>query len=350
MLLTAWPQVYDESFIPLTDALLEEGVTLYVCTVQDEDSNLNTANLLEGRAGVVWLDCAVDTVWVRDWGPFFLEGPDGRVLGDSHYAGNRPNDNHYPTELGGEHFDAPVHEVPLSLDGGNILPLEDGRCLSSTTVYERHELDPDETAGVLEQTLGCRDTAWLQPIEWEVTGHVDVHALPLPDGRVLSGLQENQPVLASWGLEAVAFPRPPVADLDGDGEDDHATFLNAVWVGEGTLLVPVYEAWSEESEEAVERLEDLLGSTRIVPVPADPLIIDGGAIHCVVKPVFVPPVPPAPDPLVDAEPLHGCSTSTPVPSGGWALLGLMLSTWRGRRRLRRRRRPSPFCAGCAGHA
>lgn len=336
--MAAWPVAYDDAFVPLTAAILDQGLTLYVCTRTDEASNDNAEQWLQGRPGVQWLDCGVDTVWVRDWGPFFLEGEEGRQLGDSWYLGQRPNDNHYPTDLGGQHFDAPVHEVPMRLDGGNLLPVAEGACLSSTTVTSRSELDPSEAEATLRDALGCPDVVWLEPVPEEITGHVDMHVLPLPDGRVLSGLEVNDAVLWEAGLEPEPFPMPPAEDLDLDGWTDHATFLNAVWLGEGVLLVPTYQSWPERSEAALELLEELLPGVRVVGVPSEVLLLDGGAIHCVVKGVYETPPPPPRVAKVDPEPRSGCSSASP-PGRGLAvlLLSLLLSTWRGRRPLPSRR-------------
>ena len=131
---------------------------------------------------------------------------------------------------------------------------------------------------------------------------------------------------------------PPAEDLDGDGWIDFATFLNAVWLGEEVLLVPTYSSWPDESQLTLELMRELLPGVRVIPVPSEVLLVDGGAIHCVVKGVPEPPPPPPRLAQVDPEPLYGC-TSTGPPLGGLAgvLVSLLLSSWRGRRPLPPRR-------------
>lgn len=343
ILLTSWTADLDDSYRPLTEALLDRGITLYVCSRQDEDANDNARSWLEDE--VVWLDCGVDTVWVRDWGPFFIEDPDiGRVLVDSAYMANRPNDNHYPTDFGGDHFDAPVEHLPMRLDGGNVLPLEDGRCISSSTVHTRTpSYDADSAAVAIEEALGCEEVIWVEPIPEEPTGHADFHILPLPGGRVLSALPENDEVLEDAGLDVI-----PLA-LPGAG---FATYQNAVWA-EQVLLVPTYA--EAPNEEALALIQDALPDVEVVGIPSDALIERGGAIHCVVKQVFTPPeiMPPVREPRVDPEPLHGCNSASPPRGGlaGWlAVLFAWISTWRGRARLRERRSPGPSSATYAAPA
>ena len=343
ILMTAWTSDYDDSYLPLTQALLDRGVTLYVCSQEDEEANENSRSWLGDE--VVWLDCGVDTIWVRDWGPFFLEDPEfGRVLVDSAYVANRPNDNHYPSDHGGDHFDAPVQHLSMRLDGGNVLPLEDGRCISSSTVHTRTpSYDALSAAVTMEEALGCEDVIWVEPIPDEPTGHADFHMLPLPGGRVLSALPENDEVLWDAGLETVPL------ELPGEG---FATYQNAVWA-EQLLLVPTYD--EAANDEALALIQDALPDIEVVGIPSDALIDSGGAIHCVVKQVFTPPevTPTVREPRVDREPLYGCNSASPPVgglAGGLAVLFSWISTWRGRGRLRERRPTGPSSATYAGPA
>ena len=331
VLLTTWTSSYDDSFVPLTRALLDTGTTVFVCSREDEQANLNAHAWLDGEDGVVWLDCGVDTIWVRDWGPFFLEDEElGRVLGDSSYQAVRPNDNGYPTDAGADHFDAPVHRIPMRLDGGNVLALEDGRCLSSTTVHTRHpDFEADDAIALMDEGLGCTDVLFLDPIEGEPTGHVDFHALPLPGGRVVSAVPQNDDRLIDAGLEVLPADLPDSTLFE--------TWQNAIWV-EDTLLVPTYDGLDNEG--ALDQLQGWLPDTELVPVPSDALIASGGAIHCVVKQVFTAPeIPPVPrDPKVDPEPRYACSSAVPPERGwAWVLALVALSTWRGRRPTHARR-------------
>lgn len=336
VVLTDWSAELASTYVPLLQGLVETGVPVTVCVRDDADAARGQVELeAEGidPTRIDWTPCPLDTVWMRDYGPLYGLDPDGAlVYGDAVYAMGRPLDDAFPV-LAASWDDAVAYQVPVALEGGNLLSDGTGRCLTTTAATQVAGLTEQELGDRLAAYAGCDDLVVLTPLQGEVTGHVDTFAILLDEGTVAVGrydpaydpvnasiLDDNAVALGSQGYEVLRVDMPGHHDGNGDDVDDFRTYTNAIPVRYGedpVLLVPVYD-----DDTAVEAgaLDSLAGATdlRVVPVPADRLIELGGAVHCVVKTV---PVATGSAPL---EPRAcGCGTGSSV--GLWWLAALAAS-------------------------
>ncbi|MCB9759196.1 MAG: agmatine deiminase family protein [Alphaproteobacteria bacterium] len=336
-LVASWPASLDASFVPLVGALRESGLPVWVCERDAETgasavAALDAAGLLDAR---VYLEpCALDSIWMRDYGPLFLEDAAGRpVFGDPTYLVGRDQDDAFPAALG-QRLAVPVVEVPLKLDGGNLLPDGEGGCVTTTQLLVRNP-ERDAVEAALTDTAGCARVIWLEPIDGERTGHVDVFLTFAGPGQALLGasdpvedpdnaaaLDRNAEALLDAGYDVRRVPMPPHGDLDGDTVEDHPTWLNGVLAeGDRPLwIVPSYaEAPPERRAEALAAFAAAMPEREVVEVPADALVTLGGALHCVTR------VMPAPTwaPCVDC-PGSGCSHGGPRSTWGLLLLAAIV--------------------------
>ena len=168
VLLTTWYFDWAETYTAMIGATLDRGVSVYIC---DEPTYRSMAEGHLSAAGidsseVNWLDCTLETVWMRDYGPMFTVNEDAILrIGDAGYAG-RPYDDSFPGQASmwwGEDF----YDVPLYMEGGNFFSDGNGTCVSTKIVYDWYTSDfpwitRDFANDVYASRLGCEETIWLE--------------------------------------------------------------------------------------------------------------------------------------------------------------------------------------------
>lgn len=238
-----------------------------------------------------------DTIWVRDYGPILTRTKQGMtILVDPDYEPpERSHDDAVPTAIA-DLLGLPVVRVPITLDGGGILSNGKGLCLVSRIIFEQNaHRDYDEQAvkTVLKEFFGFDQVVFVDPLEDEPTGHLDMFAsFTSPDTIVIGSYdptmdERNAKVLddiadqlsqlrTSAGLlNVVRIPMP--SNEDGVWR----TYTNTVFINQ-VLLVPSYPSCDENVERVAFNLyRQLLPEWTIKPIPCDALIRLGGGIHCV---------------------------------------------------------------------
>lgn len=254
----------------------------------------------------------VHGMWVRDFGPSFVRRSDGNVtILDAHYAREGlENDDFAPTDLA-RLLGLPVLNVPLSLEGGNILSNGQGFCLTSTSLGARNAVwgyDTSRIWAILDEFYGFNHGAMIDALKGEETGHVDMFATFVrPDTLVLGQydpaidpvnaqvLEANldllrQVRLKTGTLKIVRIPMPN--NRDGIWR----TYTNVVYAN-GILLVPSYPDQDPALErQAFEVYRNLLPDWQVVGIDCSDVIKDRGALRCItanipwLKDKFLPPV------------------------------------------------------------
>jgi agmatine/peptidylarginine deiminase len=239
------------------------------------------------------------TMWIRDWGPISTTGPDGDpLLVDPRYEGNarNPGDDRAGARIA-DHFGLPVRDLPLTLEGGDVLSNGRGLGLTSGRMVQRNARDRDlgsgEIADLLRSHLGFEDWFPLPSLVGEPTGHVDmfvtfVDRLTAVVGRydpqtdptnaalldkVAAALDGFVTRAGTLRVERVTMPDRPDAIW--------RTYTNVVYAN-GAVLVPQYPDHSPALDEAALALyRRLLPEREIVGVDSPDLILRNGALHCV---------------------------------------------------------------------
>ena len=249
------------------------------------------------QAAIRYVRADVDTIWTRDYGPASLQSADGTtVYLDADYeTGTRSRDDGLPGAIGPV-LGMPTVQVPLTIEGGNLLSNGRGLCLTTTKLRDAN-LARGYTEGrfrdLLRDAYGFAELVLLEPLHGEPTGHVDMFATFVAANVVVVGeydpeidpvnaavLDRNAERLSAvwtpWGrLRVVRVPMPP------SGPDVWRTYTNVLYAN-GTLLVPSYPGITPHLEsEALTTFQHLLPAWRIVPVDCNQLIALGGGVHCV---------------------------------------------------------------------
>jgi agmatine deiminase len=255
----------------------------------------------------------LDDAWMRDIGPSFVVGDDGR-LGAVDWVfngwGAQPWASWEHDARIGAHVaglaGAEVVSSPLVNEGGGIHV--DG--LGTVLLTETVQLDPGRNPGAtreqveaeMARALGATHCVWLPRgltrdyDEFGTRGHVDIvatiaspgtllvhdqqdpahpdHAVSREVVEVLSGTTDARG--KAW--DVVRVPAPRVL-TDADGPVDYS-YINHLVVNGGVVACTFGD---DHDDRALGVLADAYPGRRIVGVDARPLFARGGGIHCITQ-------------------------------------------------------------------
>ncbi len=254
--------------------------------------------------GVEIVELPLDDSWLRDSGPIYVYGDDGRRVA-VHFQFNAWGGKFPPwdrdaavggliaTQLGDE-----VLPAPIVLEGGSILTDGSGTLLTTEQCLLNPNRNPSLSREEIEQAL--RDHLGVQRIVWlgqglvedrDTDGHVDLIASFVAPGQVLlqtvgpdnpnyENCQENSARLRDAGIDVVELPF--LAYETVAGEAIAASYLN-FYVCNGAVIVPVTGAPTDA--EALSVIDRAYPDREVVPVPGAVLAYGGGGPHCITQQV-----------------------------------------------------------------
>jgi agmatine/peptidylarginine deiminase/tetratricopeptide (TPR) repeat protein len=247
----------------------------------------------------------VNTVWVRDYGPLVIKtGERGCKWVDLQYGAiERSRDDNIPSALG-RLMRVPRVRACIAFDGGNLLTNGHGLCLATTQLLERNRefgYRDEYVTGTIKRLFGAEEIVYLEQLEGEKTGHVDLFAaFTAPDTVVVGDYSGVDPVnaaildrnaerlskvvTASGPLRVVRLPMPPRGGDYFDGTYTNVLFAN------GVLLVPSWPNLPRETEDQVmATYRRLLPGWEVVGINVGNLMSHGGALRCVSLPLYRTP-------------------------------------------------------------
>lgn len=250
------------------------------------------------RDAIRLFELPVQGMWVRDYGPIFVTYPDGycRILDTDYTQRSRPTDNDVPKVLAGM-LGVPHVDVPLSMEGGNLLSNGEGLCLTSTAmmVWNEHRgYDLQKIGFLLGEHWGFKNWVYLVPLLGEPSSHIDMFCtFVAPDVAVIGQYDPNvDPINAKvldQGAEILAstvtstgkplrvYRIPMPSNKDGVWR----TYTNVIFAN-GVLLVPNYPQTDPDLDsQALALYTSLLPEWKVVGIDATKLIPQRGALHCV---------------------------------------------------------------------
>jgi agmatine/peptidylarginine deiminase len=245
-------------------------------------------------AGLVSM--ALDTPWIRDYGPFEVQSKSGISWLDMIYAPeDRPRDDAMPVSLS-EIFETPHQAEPqFHLEGGGIISNGEGLCgITESSLQDLGLADAreDQWEDFLE-TIGCRTLARLPQLPSEATGHVDMLAQFLsPSLAAIAVPTADSPPDVQEALLGARQALAQAAEADGrslefvelplvNREDLYFSYVNGLrtpshyFVPSYSMVDPALQALAHA------RLAQALAGVQVVGVDSDEMIENGGAIHCV---------------------------------------------------------------------
>jgi agmatine/peptidylarginine deiminase len=274
------------------------GQVPVVAVVADDGERELVGEILEDHGllpnSLRFLKIEHDTMWIRDYGPVVLVSADGSLsIADARYEpGGRMADDRFPRKLALLIGARPI-DIPLKLDGGNLLTNGEGLCLSTLTVLAENDQPESNVRRALGLYYGCRETILLEPLLGERTGHVDMFATFTARDTVVVGQYdatadpENAALLdrnaarlsrVDTGRGPLRLVRVPMPCRLGE---QWPTYTNVIYAN-GRLLVPVYAGDDPaERKRALGVFSGLLPAWDVVPIEADALAEHGGTLHCI---------------------------------------------------------------------
>ncbi|HEY1833642.1 MAG TPA: agmatine deiminase [Solirubrobacteraceae bacterium] len=273
-----------------------------------------------------------DDSWMRDVGPSFLVGVDGRDGGDGEPRGVDWRFNAWGGAEGGlyaswERDDAVAERVlevegaaryraPIVLEGGSIHVDGRGTVLTTEECLLNHNRNPSLSREQIEQALheylGAERVVWLGrglPDD-ETDGHIDNLACFAEPGVVLLSHVEDRDDprfevcddaltrLLTAGMEVVLLPSPGLLSISAEeaagvevvpgtqprraGDPMAASYAN-FFIANERVVYPLLDERTDERAASV--LSGCFPGRVIVGVPAREILLGGGNIHCITQQV-----------------------------------------------------------------
>ncbi len=249
-----------------------------------------------------------DRLWVRDFGPQTVVDQRGRVSwidGLFFPPGHiRPLDEQIPTTLA-RHFGRPVKAAPLVWHGGYVISNGDGLLVTTKTLLYWNGFlgfTGDQVTQHLRDHYGAEQVVYLEPLQGEPTGHVDMFATFTDRRTIVVGrypaeqnptnaaiLDSNAETLSrirtrDGPLRVERVPMPPRTKQELWG----GTYTNVVFAN-GVLVVPTYGADPQGEAEAMALFQRLLPGWKVVGVESNALLRFEGGPRCATLQLGGPP-------------------------------------------------------------
>jgi len=291
------------AYYPGTAPVDTNGIRDYLITRGVADSNYTFIP--------IW----TETLWVRDYGPFvgYLYNEtesewERHIINAGYSTYNRPNDDDVPNQMGAV-IDAEITDLPLELEGGNLLFDGLGRAICSRRiVYEQNpQFTEDQVADTLRKYFNLTDVVFLDVVENSGGGiwaHVDMYIKiidhetimiteypdTLPDYNII---ENNVATLAAldngYGrpYEIVRIPAPVLDDgtYATSQWEEMRTYANSFTIND-LVVMPAYQQALDSV--AISIYEEAMPGYTILPIDARCLTPLYGAIHCITN-----EIPPA---------------------------------------------------------
>jgi agmatine deiminase len=255
-------------------------------------------------AAVDVVELPLDDSWLRDCGPIYVRGEDGRRVA-VHFRFNAWGEKFSPWErdarVGGliaRQLGDEVIECEMVLEGGSILTDGEGTLLTTEQCLLHPTRNPALSREQIEQrlsgVLGVDSFVWLGRgllEDRDTDGHVDLIAAFTAPGRVLlqsvsagnpnaASCEENAQRLRSHGIEVTPMPFLPYAEVAG--ETVAASYMN-FYICNGGVIVPVAQADTDAAALAI--IADAYPDREVVAVDGRVLAFGGGGPHCITQQV-----------------------------------------------------------------
>jgi agmatine deiminase len=278
------------SFEPLT----------MVCA--DEGAAAEARAALPGEVDVIVEP--IDDSWLRDSGPIFVTGSDGRRAG-VHFGFNAWGEKFHPFDkdaaIGGRLVQLvgdPSYRAPLILEGGSICVDGEGTLITTEQCLLHPSRNPDLSREQIEQhlidELGLERVVWLGlglVEDRDTDGHVDLIAAFTKPGEVLlqmvpegnpnyDNCRENAARLQDAGIDVVEMPHLPYSEVEG--ETVACGYMN-FYLCNDAVIVPVCGA--DTDPDALSWIAEAYPGREAVPVPGAVIAWGGGGPHCITQQV-----------------------------------------------------------------
>lgn len=287
---------YPQTFVDLVRLLHERVRILGVAA----PSMIPLGRVLLGTAGlpedaVEYLPLQTSSMWVRDFAPIGAVDRSGRrffLKFRQNHMRNR--DDVGAADLFRTHLSGTIREVPINMEGGNLLSNGAGFGLSSKTIISQNaqRFSHPELSEQLERWAGISQWACCTPLNAERTGHIDLLASFLAPTLVSVGRVDprDDPNNASI-LDDIAKAldghqtgagklRVVRAPMPYSGDTYFRSYQNLIFAN-GRLILPSYPRLEPKRSLEVKALySEWLPDWEVVSLDCEEISKKGGSLHC----------------------------------------------------------------------
>jgi len=259
----------------------------------------------------------LDSVWMRDYGPFGIKNGSQLGIVDSiyrHYQ-YRPDDDALPKKLG-NYAGAGVYSMNIILDGGNLMVDSLGNLYMTKRTYKwNSDKSESEVNQILKDSLKVKNIYTFEYAGYpgdpsDGTGHIDMFMKLLNDNTVLIAKSEDEPFKTTcekavkWFEGNTAPNGKPWKIVRSEGWYTSSgvwyTYTNSLIVN-NTVIMPSFSGHSKEEAGAIAAYKAGMPGVTVVPVSSDDSIVDGGSVHCVTQTLPVAPSAKKDNKVVEVE-------------------------------------------------
>ena len=251
---------------------------------------------------VVFEVSPTNSVWIRDYGPWWIYEPGNRRgIIDLTYNRPRPQDDSFP-ELFAESFGVNYYGLDLVEAGGNMLLDGKGAVIVSDVIFDASQgFDPNLTEDQLSQYFleyyGVHKVIIAPHLLNDGTGHIDMFVKIINDTTIIVGEYENQSAGYPGNYDICNQVANQLAnEVNGNGRPFNIirmpmppysngityTYVNSLLVN-NKILVPIY-GFSDSFANDVDVLsqyEEIIPGSEAIGFDCNQIIAANGAIHCI---------------------------------------------------------------------
>jgi len=178
-----WPLGLPYSLI----VALADETTVWVICESYQQSSVETAfgNAGVNMSNVDFMFAETNSIWVRDYGPWFVLLEDGQQ-GIFNYSYNRPRplDNNVPVVVGST-WGVPVYTSTIVHTGGNYMSSGFDQAMSTDMVYGENGGNVDWVDSQMNLYLGIENYVTMADPQGSYIDHIDCWAKMLSPGKIL---------------------------------------------------------------------------------------------------------------------------------------------------------------------
>lgn len=239
----------------------------------------------------------VDTVWMRDYGPFGISRQmESVAVVDTiyrHYQ-YRTNDDVVPQKVA-QIQKLSFYGAPIILDGGNFLVDSKGNLFMTERTYIwNSSKSKDEVNSILKNYFKVKNIYTFEYAGYpdeplDGTGHIDMFIKLLNDDTVLIADCDTEPFKSTFN-KAVEFFKNKTAPNGNKYKilrvksyyknGVYYTYTNSLIVN-GNVIMPIYSNYTQSNYDAKSVYES--AGLRVITINSDASISAGGSIHCVTQ-------------------------------------------------------------------
>ena len=261
-----------------------QHTVVWVICESSEQGDVESAFSAAGvnMSNVDFLFASTNSIWIRDYGPWFLMLPDGSYgIFDYTYNRPRPLDDAIPGEVGSA-WGVDVYVSDIVHTGGNWM--SDGlvQAMSTNLVYDENGGNEDWVDSQMEMYLGIADYIVMDDPQSSYIDHIDCWAKILSPGKVMVlEVPPSHPDYAN--LEAAADLLAATPNSYGDNWEVYRVYSSGTEGYTNSLLhnqyvyLPVWNT-SNDSPAVISYQEALPGYT-VVPIYYS-AFSNTDALHC----------------------------------------------------------------------